>query len=654
MSPIQITKHATINGPPSSQEQEELFSPIPSTTTNPNKENDSEEDDDDDDDCHIMDTSLDLFASPNPDNGHHQYDPHLSSIDNHTKTSSVEVARAARYSSSSHEYDSPHSPNRIHVSYRNDTNVHSAETPYNKKRDATSSGKRGADLVRFRRDIDDNDDDGMDVLHVPSPSKFLIHAIDRLSMIDDHMNDHLMRHDNIDIFSSSQSPIVPATTTTTTKMLDDSPPMSMNQKNHPRDTSIESIEVDDGLSFGGDSNDSYDSRDHLSTRQKNPYPPPMSHHENDSLVETTMLIDNKRVHWDYDHTLIKDAPTDVRLRHGETIRYPKLTTHRTRPPMGTTTTTTSTPPTPILTQSYPDPLRLYEENVQQQLNDLYTKMIHRDRRTLRRCGAVLSMTEQQVTDVVVKLHLEHPVLEDVMEQSRHANTQTPLRGKTLILTRTKDELDMWRRAFREGSGLSIINHASMSITQRKHPTCPAKLVHTDIVLSTYDAIKSPDLAMKMDTTTGLAMTNTDRAGIDGWYTATSARPSQQNQSNDGSTINSNTVVGKALSAVHKLHWNRILLVDVLGRKGYMTKADTTARVQAVRALNANTRWIFLVPATTSNETMTTGMKSTASSHTFCDRHTLVSLASVLRHPVSEDDNVDIAKLRQEIVLDFHP
>jgi hypothetical protein len=36
----------------------------------------------------------------------------------------------------------------------------------------------------------------------------------------------------------------------------------------------------------------------------------------------------------------------------------------------------------------------------------------------------------------------------------------------------------------------------------------------------------------------------------------------------------------------------------------------------------------------------------------CERNTLLSLASTLRHPTSGDDKVDIDQIRQEIVHNF--
>ena len=649
MSPIQIaaTTTTTTTQP---LNQKELFTPIPPTWT------EQEE----------METSLDLFASP-PNAVHTKQtnDPFeiSSHDDNQTKTSSVEVTRAARYSSTSSSHKNYHSPS--HLRYRrDDNNDDNGNTDRMKKRYASTSGKRGADMVRLRRDPNDSEDSNNDDIHpimVPSPSKFLLQAIDRMSMIDhddDSDDQYIDNNDHMDLFLSSQSPIVAAaaaaaSTTTPTVAFDVSPKsIEDKKKSHRRTTSMESIEVDDDISFGDN-----DSSGNISTYPNlNPHRPSHPHrgaNDYDSLVETTMLLDNKHIHWDYDHTLVKNAPTDVRLRHGETLRYPKLTTHRSRPTtMGNRTALA--PPT--LTQSYPDPFRLYDEAVQRQLYRFYTKMMmHRDQRTLRRCGAVLSITEQQITDMVLKLHLDHPVLDDVVVENND-NKSVPLRGKTLIVARSKDELDMWRRTFREGSGLSIINHAAMTIAQRKHPLFPAKLVHYDVVLSTYDAIKSADIGMKIDPTTGLAITKTDLTDTNGWYTTnSSARQSQplhrSRGAAEGEGLDANTSCSKALSAVHKLDWCRILFVDVLGRKGYLTKPDTTARVQAVRALNARVRWAFLVDNMMSSKEENVVDKAT---QTMCDRNTLISLASTLRHPMSSDDNVDIAKLRQAIIFDFQP
>ena len=605
---------------------------------------------------HLVDTSLDLFASPvavvattnhnNPPPNKLDAPP-LGTTTTSSASSSVEITRAARHVDNESDATATPPPDRDDPYHQNNNN---------KKRYASTSGKRGADLVRLRRrrEENDDDDDDMVVFHPPSsPSQFLVRAIDRLSVMDDHR----------DIFSSSQSPIVAAAAdtspfTTTTEIYRS--PATTNrhhhQMDHRRTTSMESIEAD-GISFqvgNDDDNNNSDgssiSCDRESTMSTNPVPPHRGN-DYDSLVETTMLLDTQQVHWDYDHTLVKNAPTDVRLRQGETIRYPKLTVpgrSRTRP--------TGSTIAPIgLTQSYPDPFRGYDDTVQRQLNQFYAKLIGPNRRSIRRRNcAILSMAEQQVTDVVLKLHLDHGVMDDSTE---HAHQNVPFRGKTLIVTRSKDELDLWRRTFREGSGLSIVNHASMPLAQRKHPTLSAKLVHYDIVLSTYDAIKSPDMAIKVDTTTGLAIAHADHTTSDGWYTTTTTATKQSQHNRSGDIKGKNQEICKALSAVHKLHWSRIILVDVLGRKGYLTKGDTTARLQAVRALNAHLRWAFFVVSDMSGGDQTNTTKNAKSAidsaqTLLCERNTLLSLASTLRHPASGDDKVDIDQIRQEIVHNF--
>jgi hypothetical protein len=498
-----------------------------------------------------------------------------------TKVSSVEVTRAV--STTDKGYDSP-----------------IASPRFDKKRYASTSGKRGADMVRLRLD---------DELEVPSPSKFLINAVDRLSM-----------GDNVDsMFPSSQSPIAPVTSPYS--------PMSTNNK---EESSIESIEAD--ISFGNHQNNSSSEIDDYEFDHATNGQPP---YDNDSLVETTMLQD-KRVRWDFDHKLTKDAPTDVRLRYGETLRYPKLSTERRKGP------------TLPLTQSFPDPYRFYDDKMQQRLVNLYSWILQRDQSTTltsqSKSGVILSITEQQIADIILKLHLDFPLLDN---RDVGSTMCSPLIGKTLIVTRSKDELEMWRRSFREGSALSIVNHASMPTAERKNPSCSKKLVHYDVVLTTYDALKSSDIAIKVDNTTGFAITTADGISNDGWYTAFQ---SQKQDINHAPNNNVNTC--KTLSALHKLNWGRMILVDILGRKGYVTKSDT-ARVYAIRALNADTRLVFLtrsVSATNDGKKncpsiIMNGIDALIKS----DRSALTSLSYVLRREASE---TDVATIHQEFVIDF--
>jgi hypothetical protein len=468
--------------------------------------------------------------------------PPCQEIDDSSSTQSIEIARSAV------PFDSPNL------------------SRYEKKRLASTSGKRGADMSRVR--LEDMD--------APTPSKFLLNSIDRLSLMDD----------NNTIFSSSQSPIVAYS------------PYSPMQQNHG--SSMESIASD--ISFGDDDDRAVCVR-------------PM--YDNDSIVETAMLPD-KRVHWDFDGKLAKEAPTDVRLVDGETMRWPKLPTeHRQR---------TASP-----TQTFSDPFIAYAEPLLRHLEKLYTWILRRDQTNsslvLDRYAAVLSITFQYVIDVIVKLHLEHPYMKDLT----FCNHQLPLHGNTLIVTRSKEELDLLKRSFREGSALSVLNHASLPMSQRKSQSCAEKSVHFDVVLSTYDSLKSPDVALKLDRD-GFAITTASKSD-DGWFTSSSSSASQHVDQ-----IERNC---KQLSALHRVHWRRLILVDVLGRKSFLSKLDT-ARVKAVRAVNADSRLAFFV---SSDDDTISGIQALIKS----DRTALSSLASVLR---MERDEADMTSLLDNVVMDF--
>jgi hypothetical protein len=464
-----------------------------------------------------------------------------------SSTHSIEMVRAAS------QFDSPHT------------------TRYEKKRFASTSGKRGADMVRVR--LDDTDDRKLSQIDVPSPSKFLINSIDRLSLVD-----------NASVFSSSQSPIAHT-----------SPYSPM----HQNISSIESVGPD--ISFGDDNDD----------HAKNIRPI----FDNDSLVETAMLPD-KRVHWDFDGKLTKEAPTAVRLLDGETMRWAKLPTERKQ---GTA------PPT----QTFPDPLSLYPDSSRRRLKKLYSWILRRDQAASNvgsgRCAAVLSVTDQNVTDLILKLLLEHPLSEHYTDSSM----QNPLLGSTLVVTRSKEELEIWKRSFREGSTLSVLNHATMPMTQRKSQSCADKSIHFDIVLTTYDSLKSPDVALKLDSS-GFAITARTKAH-DGWYTSSS---SSQHVEQTEQTC-------KQLSALHRVKWRRLILVDILGRKSYLSKLDT-ARVKAVRALNADTRFAFFV---SSDDCNVSGIEALVKS----DKTALTSLSSALR---VENDGADLGELFHDVVIDF--
>jgi hypothetical protein len=245
---------------------------------------------------------------------------------------------------------------------------------------------------------------------------------------------------------------------------------------------------------------------------------------------------------------------------------------------------------------------------------------------LDRCAAVLSISFQYVMDVIVKLHLEYPHVKDSTDGCSH-----PLQGSTLIVARSKEELELLKRAFREGSALSILNHTSLPLSQRKSQSCADKAVHFDVVLTTYDALKSPDVALKLDVA-GFAIISTTKSD-DGWFTSSSS------VSHNAGQMERNC---KQLSALHRLHWRRLILVDIMGRKSFLSKLDTS-RVKAVRAINADSRLAFFLA---SDDDTISGIQALVKS----DRTALASLSSVLRIDQAE---ADMTSLLDDVIIDFN-
>jgi hypothetical protein len=491
-------------------------------------------------------TSMVLLSPPNQMRGHDDAAefPDADQSDDNSSTQSIEVARAA----ADHQYESPETLRK------------------HKKRLASTSGKRGTDLSRARRDDL--------LLHETSPGKFLAHSIGRLSLGDEA------------IFTLSQSPIA-------------------HQLTYPQEDVSPPEFAPLDISFGDD-NDDLDRSVAAKSR---------SVCDSDSLVETAMLPD-KRVRWDFDGKLTKEAPTNVRLLDGQTFHLQKLITERRQ---------RDAPPT----QTFPDPLCFYPDKLQRRLNRLYTWLLQRDLAFAQNesvgSAVVLSMQEQQITDVILKLHLDYLPSEEAQTRSG-SGKQGPLQGNTLIVARSKDELEVWSRSFREGSAYSVLNHAALPLAQRKSLSSAEKAVRFDVVLTTYDALKSPDITVTLD---GSGFTVNTKIGVnEGWYTSASQRVEVER-------------CNKQFSVLHRVNWRRLVFIDVLGRKSYLVKAGT-ARVHAARALNAEARLAFFV---VSDENETTGFQALTKS----DRTALPSLCCVLR---LADVGTDGTKFRENIV-DFH-
>ena len=335
-----------------------------------------------------------------------------------------------------------------------------------KKRLASTSGKRGADTVRLRSS--------------ESPCG-LAASIREMSLADSQ------------IFASSQSPISQAMAHSPIR---------------------EDISPD--ISFGSE-----------------------IHQENDTLVETAMLPSG-RVRWDFDGTLEKEAPTDIQLLGASDVHLKRLPTKRPS-----------------------DPLQFYPERARNRMVRLIQWISDRPK------AVVLSLKQQELIDVVLSLQDED------CENPTAAGA-----GNVLVVCRSKADLDIWSRSLRELSSLSVLNHASLPLRERKSPAGSKKACNFDLVLTTYDALKSPDVTVTIDEN-GFVQDEASTVASDGWHS------SSQSQAASSDTHTSK----QQLSFLHRLHWKKVCFVDIVGRKSFLTKAGT-ARVQASLALQAQSRFVM--------------------------------------------------------------
>jgi hypothetical protein len=410
-----------------------------------------------------------------------------------SSTQSIEVARGAR------PFESPEA------------------LPRQNKRQASMSGKRGADVARSRQNdhsiasLDTVDPGAMD-----SPSRMLATSIRRLSLAPDKM------------FTASQSPI-----SIYDKSSDNFPDISFGE---------EDLEM----------------------------APASAGSETDSVDETK----ERRVRWDLNQECqeLREIPEDIGLKSGATFHLKPFQTER----IGTGRTHRK----PAI-QSFPDPLEFYQGPLRQRLARLFKWLRRRDEAFTRggaaSKGVVLSLAERQIFDLVLKLLLDAAPPDHQSQSQSSLDVGDSIQGKTLIVARTKEDAEAWARVLREGCSFSVLNHATLPMQQRKTQHTAKKCAKYDAVLTTFDAMKSADVTMLVDDN-GCALTKkVDTEG--GWYSSRSSSQSSAVQQ------------CKQLSVLHRVDWRRIIFADVLGQKCFLAKPET-ARAEAARALNAESRYVF--------------------------------------------------------------
>mmetsp|Transcript_17058 Transcript_17058/g.30939 ORF Transcript_17058/g.30939 Transcript_17058/m.30939 type:complete len:1118 (+) Transcript_17058:283-3636(+) len=222
-------------------------------------------------------------------------------------------------------------------------------------------------------------------------------------------------------------------------------------------------------------------------------------------------------------------------------------------------------------------------------------------------AVLLSMTVRQIVCVTSKLLLQTIQSTRLHQRSKNgrpsssaarrrytpSSTNAPpkdddyLTGGTLIVLRGKEDIAQWEVALREYTSLSCIDHAGMQSTLRKLANTAGKCAGFDVVLTTYDAIKSKEVTIAVDSA-GCAILGSSGGGSsnkdDGWFS-----------SRGGSGTQSGGVAAPQkchqLSVLHRMSWFRVIFMDVLGRKGFLTKPGT-ARAQAAVAIHSKSRFAF--------------------------------------------------------------
>ena len=187
------------------------------------------------------------------------------------------------------------------------------------------------------------------------------------------------------------------------------------------------------------------------------------------------------------------------------------------------------------------------------------------------------MVLAQIIAVTLKLLQTNPSRSEPGNNALDVGRKKELRGGSLVVLRSKEHIEIWERALRERSPFSVLNHANLTLSERKRSKTPAKCANAfDVILTTYDALKTKEIPFALDDMGRAKIMDNDKHN--GWYSSRSqSRP----------------VNCEHLSGLHKIRWNRIIFVDALGRQSYVNKLGT-ARARAGIALNSNSRFIFYV------------------------------------------------------------
>jgi len=285
----------------------------------------------------------------------------------------------------------------------------------------------------------------------------------------------------------------------------------------------------------------------------------------------------------------REVPVNVTLKKGATFHLEKIAVKRTerissRSVISKTRYTKPTQRRRLV--NFPDPLGRYGSRKRRALKEMYSWVRHAERDyedgkcSIQAVGAFFSLSEEQIIDVSLKL-----LLSDYAENPEEPNLQSgqsasTLKGKTLIVLRAKEDSANWESALREGTSCSVLNHSSLPLSERIRASTSEKICLYDVVLTTYDAMKSRDVAIPVTADGHAIVTKSKNDGS--WHTSRSA--SQEDKKVQRQT--------KQLSVLHRIEFRRIIFLDILGRKSYLAKVGTARAAASVAISSSSSRLVF--------------------------------------------------------------
>ncbi|KAG7347170.1 hypothetical protein IV203_006239 [Nitzschia inconspicua] len=464
------------------------------------------------------------------------------------------------------------------------------------KRLASYSGKRGADTFRKRTNDKENDLD-------------ISNRLGRLSL------SPLDNSPPKNIFAASQSPISPKLTYNTPNDEDE-------YDAHTRDR------VGSRIDWGLESD----------------------YHPRSNAIVETLATNTPPLRFRSEREKsrsFREVPHNVSLKDGATFHLDKLTVKRaehTRSHRPSKTRMTTVQNRRLV--NFPDPFTRYSNRSRRALKEIYSTIRNAERGVeqgdvdVPAAGVFFSLSEQQIIDVSIKLFLRD--LAEVSSKRHQSASSSVLTGKTLVVVRSKEDTATWERALKEQSGCSVNNHSTLPLSERIRPSSAERACAYDVVLTTYDAMKSPDMAVPVNDE-GQAILS--KVGNDTFW----------HSSRTQSKFNSAPQLTKQLSFLHRIKFKRVIFVDNLGRKCFLAKGGT-ARASAAVALQGDTRIVFFQASDSDGADPLRALRKS-------DKKAIESVSKVLRLTARGDDIADensycnedqsmIANPLETIAMDF--